>query len=641
MSARPTSSGAGALGGGPLPLLEGPSRSRRLALLCLAGAAASLLVSWGACAETLTDWDSWDYAALAVERQPSHLGLWRWWFIALMRWAWQIGSAVGVDRLHAYVPMKVCVALASAGAVAGLIYWVGRFTGNLLAAAMAGLIALVSPTLTAYSSAVMTEGPSLLFQVLAMIGWEAAVRPSRRRRNVAWPSRPCVQRASRPWRTAENAGAGRLCGARGDVVHRGRAASAGGGELGTHLWAGLWAFLAGLAFGVSINMREPNLFLCAWPVVSCFLDRPARRWRLLASAVAGTALTLGLGVWMAGVWQSDPSRMEVLRQYQFYMKEERITRGFSPAGNFVYLWAHALTAAPLGVLFIGLAIPLRLARRHQAARLAQADGASQAGRAAQGAGAPHDAGAPDRLPLRRACWAAISVLPLAAFTWYNPDLSFNWRLMLPPVWMLMPLMGLLAAEVVAGLDRRLRQSVRWGPALTAASLLCCSILVWQIAYVARYQWHVAYAQHQAELFRSLLVLPDRAVVVPGPASTAAQYLMRVGLRPDWVVFHTDDHWTGPGLTGRIARQMEEGRRAFLYAPENGWRRSGDSQPEWDAVRFVLASFPNRPADGAYLELLPPARASSASSLPATASLATSRPEDRESVRPEDRTTGRP
>ena len=76
----------------------------------------------------LTDWDSWEYAALAVVREPSGLCLGRWWFIFFMRLAYLAGSACGVDLMHSYVPLQLAVAVMSTAAVVAVMHWTYLFT---------------------------------------------------------------------------------------------------------------------------------------------------------------------------------------------------------------------------------------------------------------------------------------------------------------------------------------------------------------------------------------------------------------------------------------------------------------------------------------------------------------------------------
>jgi hypothetical protein len=437
--------------------------------------------------------------------------------------------------------MQLAVIASAAGAVGLLVWWVWRLTGSAAAAATAGVVALASPTLAAYSSAVMSECPSLLFLMLAVIAWEWAIRPSPASGLAGQAARNRRQRSLRP---------------------------------------GFRALLAGMAFGVAVNMREPLLMVCCWPAVSCLVDRPAGRWLLLAAAAGGAVLTLGAGVVMAGAWDAGAGFWTILGDYRSYMAEERLTRGFDGWANLLYLLGHTALAAPLGV---GLAAAGLLRRA--------------AARRASGLW-------PGRLPARRAAWLAASAVPLAAFTWYNPDLSFNWRLALPVAWMLAPLMGVLGAEVLAEVRHQLRSAGR-GWARLAAAAACLATLGWLATSGLALQNHMRYAREQSELFRGLQSLPERAVVIPGPASTTAQYLQRLGFRPEWRVLHTETTWTGPDLARKIRRQMDLGRRAFVYSRPAGWKRGGDYNPEWDAVAEMLNSFTVGPGRGAFVELLRP------------------------------------
>jgi hypothetical protein len=522
-------------------------------------------VAWACATPALTDWDSWCYASEAARAKPSILCLGRWWFIALMRWAYQLAAPLGIDAVHAYEPMRIAVALLTAGAVVALMHWTFLLTARRGAAVWAGLVALASPTLAAYCSAVMTEGPTLLFLVLAFLAWELSLGAAGR---------------ARPTRFSDSS----------------------------------LALLAGLSFGVAVDMREPVATLLAWPVVSCFIDRPARRWRLLGWLLLGAALTLSLGVVMAWAWRPEQDPLSAFLEWADYMRQERARSLFDPAMNAAFLLVHYAAASPAGVLvFLGwLVLLLR----------GWAKGGS------------------DGIP-RRLKWMAVSTVPLAVSTWYNPNLSFNYRLLLPLAWMLAPVLGVMGER----LENRLRTKppakreapigpgegmgrgsplgtdapIVTGPCrIGGAFILICAVGVLLVAgaFGARLVPHFDWAEHQDRLFRDLQRLPDNAVILAGPGCPAAKYLRDLGVRPRWQVVLTNydfagrfdpGAWAGDKLAAAVERQLRAGRRVFLNVNPKGWTGAGDYHPEWDSVREAIRRVEHRPAAGAFVELVPAGR----------------------------------
>ena len=249
-------------------------------------------------AEHLSDWDSWDYAALAIRGHTSGLCLGRWWYIAAMRAAWGLGQALfGLDPLQGYLVMQAAGGLAMAGAVVVGMAWTYRLTRSVVAEAIFAILIVFGPTFGAYCCAVMTEAVTLLMLGLAFAAWERA------------------------------------------VVGRGSPA---------------WAVGAGLAFGVMIGIREPAALLCAWPIISCLAGGPPRRWRLLAAAFAGAVLSLGAGVvgaaaWTPAGWQGYAGSVGA---WIDAMADERRLIGTSLLLNLrcLLLWMTLGGAVTLGVL---------------------------------------------------------------------------------------------------------------------------------------------------------------------------------------------------------------------------------------------------------------------------------------------------
>ena len=590
-------------------------------------AGATLVMAWLTCAPALTDWDSWNYTSEAIRARPSILCLGRWWFIVMMRWAYQAAAPFGIDPVHGFVPMRVAVAILTAGAVVAVMHWAYLLTGRRRAAVWAGGIAVASPSLAAYCSAVMTEGPTLLFLALALVGWEKAIRGDGWHGHASF-ARPCSDRCDEGGHAHANSSVGMapdssvprshgptvsrshgptVSRSHGPTVSRshGLTVSRSHGPTVRRLFTpAAWAMLAGMSFGVAVDMREPVALLCVWPVISCFTDRPVGRWRLLALAGVGAIATLALGVMMTWVWRPEQDPLAALLEWVDYMGKERVLSRVNPLANAGFFLMHYATASPVAVLALLGLLVVRAGRGRRA-----------------------DGGKGVVLP-RRVIWLGVSTIPFALSTWYNPDLSFNFRLLLPMAWMLAPLGGVAVEATLEGMKTAKRRAaigagatprigspsgegarrVRWRQ---AALLFPCLLLV-AGAFAARLIPHLGWAAYQDRLFRELQELPDNAVIIAGPGSPSAKYLRQLAVRPRWMVILTDydfagkfdpGFWTGANLAAGIERQIRRGKRAFVNAAPRGWTRAADYNPEWEAVQDLLRRFPTRPAAGGFVELL--------------------------------------
>ncbi len=478
--------------------------------------------------EALVDWDSWEYASLAIVGKPSGLGLGRWWFIFFIRLAYFAGSACGLDMMHSYVAMQVAVIIMSVGAIVALMHWTWLFTGRLSAAVLAGCIGLVSPSLMVYCSTVMTETPTMLFLALAMIFWEMVLAKS--------VSRPAA--------------------------------------------AGIWSLAAGVAFGVAVSMREPALVFCAWPIISCFIDRPRCRWRLLAMTGAASVATLGFAVCMAWAWSGiDP--ITNFSNYSQYMHTERETFGFRGWLNIKYLGTHFLLAAPLA----GLAFLAHVLRRTPRGKVPQTDS--------------------DRKPLfRRAKWLGIAMLPYVLATWYNPSLSFNYRLMLPLAWMAAPIAAVCAEATFAWIGQKCSLSGRMTAVAAGVIVLMVSGTIMKVAYTRFLVPCFYYSDYQKQMFEQMQTLPDNSAVFPGPGSAIGIYLQRTGLRPDWIAVPTGFGWTGDNLAQRVEGFFKQDKRVFVNLEPYGWGRMDCEPMEWMALNDMVSRFETRHAVGGFQEILP-------------------------------------
>jgi hypothetical protein len=486
----------------------------------------------------LTDWDSWEYASQAVNSTCSGLCLGRWWFDFFMRQAYVVGTFFGTDLLNCFTPMRLAVSLCTVVGVLVLMHWTYKITGTILAMALAGAMAIISGPLMAYGSAVMTETPAMLLVTSAYLFWENAIRR-----------------------------------AQGQVAG------------GLPAQAALWALAAGLAFGIAANIREPIVFLTAWPVVSCFVDRPRGRWRLLALAVAGTLITLGIGVVMAWMIRGqDPYHF--LQDYNQYMTLERSTYGWSKIMNLLYLLLHTHTAAPLvAAAGIGFVLWLLLAGGKKSPQLARLRG--------QG----------------RLAALALSTVPYALMSWYNPDLSFNYRLMLPLAWVLIPAAAVLAEVVIAdlfltrprpGLPQTSRRRKIAITCLTALAIVQAIIFGTGLLYI-----HLNYADCQTRLFQQLQKLPHNCAVVPGPGVPVANFLRDVGLRKEFVVIMAGFDANTDNMAARMQEQLDQGRRVFVNISELNQSRPDGCCFEFTATTQATTRFTQRPGPEPFVELLAP------------------------------------
>ena len=502
---------------------------RGVLLLCYTLAAAVMVVM--CClsrSEALVDWDSWEYAALAIVGQPSGLGLGRWWFIFLMRIAYLAGSAFGMDMMHSYVAMQVAVIIISAGAIVALMHWTWLFTGRLSIVVLAGCMGLVSPSLVMYCSSVMTEIPTMLFLALAMIFWEMVLSRSASSPFLAW----------------------------------------------------IWALAAGVSFGIMFNMREPAMVFCAWPIISCFVDRPRHRWRLLATTGAASLLTLVFAVCMAWAWSGiDP--ITNLNNYSQYMHTERETFGFHGWLNVKYTITHFFLAAPL----VGLAFLAHIVRRVGAGKACRTDN--------------------DRRDiLRRVKWLGIATIPYILATWYNSSLSFNYRLMLPLAWVVAPIGAVYAEAMFARIGRKYSISGGVAVVMAATVVLVISFSIMRRAYGYFIRPCLYYSNYQKQMFEQMQTLPENSAVFPGPGSAIGIYLQRTGLRPDWIAVPTGFGWTGDNLTKRVEGFFEQNKRVFVNLEPYGWGRMDCEPMEWMALNDMVSRFETRDATASFKEILP-------------------------------------
>lgn len=510
-------------------------------------------------AELLTDWDSWDYASQAIQRHCSDLLLGRWWFVATMRAAWLAGQAVfGLDRLDAHLAMQAGNILIFALAVVVGMAWTQRLTRSTAAEIFFALIVVLGPMFGIYSSAVMTEPLAMLMLGLAMLGWEVARTASRR--------------------------------------------------------APLWALSAGLAFGVAVDIREPACMFGFWFVVSCLVDRPQRRWTLLACGVGGMVLTLGVGVLGGWAWfpWTDRTYFQNIGYWTAKMADERQRYPVGKLENWWWLIQFAVAASPLAtVLALPAAVWAALRRR-------------------------------------RLMWLLVGGLPYVVTLIINHDLSVNPRFILPLMYLLAPVAAVALADVLV--ERR-SISRPWSAAAlvtgagvvlgvllsptagitvfwtlvsmgvggvivllgrpqapgrllgTLALVLGLSMICLTVGWDSVWRYYLSRADRQAQMYHAILNIPPDSVVIPGPGTPVAYYLNRIG-QTRLTVIQSGWDWPGEQLGPLVQGHLAAGRPVYANINGQDWLETSRKHPEWDHLRAVMAQCGLCPADWPLVQLIP-------------------------------------
>jgi hypothetical protein len=311
-----------------------------------------------------------------------------------------------------------------------------------------------------------------------------------------------------------------------------------------------------------------------------------------------TILSLAVAVLMAQVWSGDPP-LVVLANYAEYMRRERATYGFTPLANVGYLVLHFASASPIGLAALaGLLAHGLLTRLRRPSPPAEPPAANPQSR-------------------RRLRAMALSCLPYLLMSWYNPNLSFNYRLLLPLAALLGPLLGwatVIEARRLADLFRRGGRPTRW--ALTIA-LLGLALLI-AVGSFKRLSYHFSALAQNRRLYRSMRELPEVAAVFPGPGSAIGLYLVHTRAKPYWTLYPNTQEasrWTPEMLDQRIQRLLEDGVPVYVKAGRSGWTRADGPNPEWKAISGLLARRDVADAPGPFVRILPRKRLGLASHLP--------------------------
>ncbi len=534
----------------------GKARFYRRAVACCAMLAAAMVYR----SDCLTDWDSWSYAGLAVTQHSSYLLLGRWWFIATMRAAYLAGSALGVGPLEAYLVMQAVCSLMMAAALWVAMAWVYRLTRSAAAEVLLAVLVVPGPLYGIYASAVMTEGMTLLMLTLAFWAWEKAIA---------------------------------------------------GGRPAT------WAALAGAAMGVAIDIREPALLLAAWPIVSCFIDKPARPWRLLTTAAAGAVVTLGIGIYGGYAWHDPPSAyFAKIAAWSSDMAAEE-QKFHQPIlallwSNVVCMVKYSCACSPVVAI---LALPLIAAAIVRA--FSRDPSGSDENTASEDVRITNDTNLAEpnlkgtshvslsncngsrcrvsALPVgsrlngtshasRRLLWLAAATLPYVCWMLLNHDLCVNPRYPMPLVWILAAVTAGLVDTAVVGQRARYRLRL----ATAAGVLLALSAGIVAAAWDKGAGTYFRFAQSQQQVYTAMLDLPDNSVVIAGPGTMTAAYLRQVGGK-DFRIIPSGWKWPGEQLPQAVQAYLDQGRPVYANLDGANWEPAARDAGEWVTLRRLVLS----------------------------------------------------
>lgn len=123
------------------------------------------------------DWDGLDYTVLALRGEPSSMALGRMLFIYANHALYTLAHALfHLQPEHAYLLFKYTVVLQSPLAVVACWILAHDLTRRREAATVAALFVALSPVFVIYSGQVMTDVPSVLIVVVALIFYGRGVR---------------------------------------------------------------------------------------------------------------------------------------------------------------------------------------------------------------------------------------------------------------------------------------------------------------------------------------------------------------------------------------------------------------------------------------------------------------------------------
>jgi hypothetical protein len=112
----------------------------------------------------ISDWDGFDYTALAVEGLPTALGLGRALFLGYNHWLWRAASRwLNWPPAEAYLVLRYAVIAQTGFAVRGFYALFKELTAQRLAAWIATLLMVASPYFIIYSGRAMSEIPGFMW----------------------------------------------------------------------------------------------------------------------------------------------------------------------------------------------------------------------------------------------------------------------------------------------------------------------------------------------------------------------------------------------------------------------------------------------------------------------------------------------
>ena len=454
---------------------------------------AMFLVGMALQAPVPTDWDAWDYSAQAIRGHSSDLLLGRWWFIATMRAAFLIASGItDISIPDAYGVMQAVNGVFMAAAVAVGMAWTGRLTRSVTAEVVFAALAITGPTFGVYTMSIMTEPMTLLLLATAFWAWQRGVESDRH---------------------------------------------------------GLrWALLAGAALGIVADIREPAALLCAWPIVSCLVQKPRRRWPMLGVAVAAGAVTLGVGIAMAWQWYpvayTGRTYWQNMQSWTADMARERSQFAVRPLHQLWVVLQYSVAASPVTTVLAVPAIVWGFARR------------------------------------RTAAWLAAGAGPYFVTLLLNHDMSVNPRFMLPLLWTLLPLVSLAVAEVAAaGASLWSRRSVA-----AVAGVVLLGGGAFAAGWPALARFHFGYVDSMTKMYVAMSRIRPDALIVAGPGTPIVYHFKRLGLKQFEVV--------GSGWGWPDSAEALRARIAQAKSREGGFRPVwiNDDRATWDLVNRDSGEF---------------------------------------------------
>jgi 4-amino-4-deoxy-L-arabinose transferase-like glycosyltransferase len=126
------------------------------------------------------DWDGLDYTLISIEGHPSSMALGRSLFIFANHGAWRaFHTLFGLSTENAYLLFKYMIVVETPLAVIACWTLAREVSGSLSVATISALLVATSPFFVIYSGQVMTEIPSLLLLVSALVVYLRGVRSGR------------------------------------------------------------------------------------------------------------------------------------------------------------------------------------------------------------------------------------------------------------------------------------------------------------------------------------------------------------------------------------------------------------------------------------------------------------------------------